>query len=186
MSLGPKDLKGAHNYTVKLEPASINQDTLLLRNIREELDMRLMTPDDAIRLRGRNPVEVRRGWLYHEILSDEEIRKALKQRIFMQLSTIEQESMRQLPPGGEPGAQPPVEMSQLPAGALPGISQGVPTTGFVQAAGSVPAAPQPTGPAPGAGMAPPMSQPRPSGTPNGAPGGIPGAPARHAPLPGGG
>jgi hypothetical protein len=180
MGLGPKDLRGAHNYEVVLEPISVNNDALLLRNIREELDMRLMTPHDAIRMRGRNPVEVERGWLVHELKQDPEIRKNMKQRVFQELATVEQESMRALSPEGQPGGTPPVETSPLPA--QPGVSQGLPTTGFVPPAGATPAAPPP---APGAGAAP-MALPRPPGPVQGEPGGVRGAPpSTYQPAPGG-
>jgi hypothetical protein len=168
MGIGPKDLKGVHNYTVKLEPASVNNETLKLRVIEQKLQMRLIAPADAIREIGGNPVEVEKAWLLHEIKQDPEIRKNLKQRIFFGLATIEQESMQQLPPDAQPGGAPPdVPALSQPAGAQPGISQGIPTTGFVPPQGAVPQ--------------PPQGQP---GTPTGAPGGIPGPPAAHAPIPG--
>ena len=186
MGIGPDDLKGIHNYEVILEPVSVNNDQLLLRNLREMLDMRLISPADAIRKMGGNPVEVEQAWLLHELKQDPEIRKNLKQRVFQELATIEQESMRKLPPAGQPGGAPPVPASGAPAGAQPGVSQGLPTTGFVPPAGAVPGAPPPAPPgAPAPGTPPPMSLPRPPGTPPGAPGGVRGAPARHVPIPGG-
>ena len=186
MGIGPNDLKGVHNYEVVLEPVSVNNDQLLLRNLREELDMRLMSPADAIRARGRNPVEVERAWLVHELKNDPEIRKNLKQRTFQELATVEQESMRKVPPEGQPGGAPPAPTSDMPAGAQPGISQGLPTTGFVPPAGATPPA-QPAAPPmpPAPGAQPPQSLPRPPGVPVGAPGGVRGAPARHEPIPGG-
>lgn len=179
MGIGPKDLKDAHNYEVVLEPVSINNEALVLRNLREKLDMRLISPADAIRAVGGNPVEVERAWLLHELKQDQEIRQNLKQRVFMELGTIEQEQMRKVGPEGTPGGAPPVETSPLPAGAQPGVSQGLPATGFVPPAGATPAAaPPPEGA--------PMALPRPPGTAPGEPGGIPGAPALYSPIPGGG
>jgi len=186
MGIGPKDLKGSHQYRVSIEPASINNDTLKLRTLREKLDMRLIDPADAIREMGGNPVEVERAWLLFELKQDEKIRNALKQRVFQQLATVDQEAMQALPSGAEPGAQPPVETSGMPAGAQPGISQGLPATGFVPPAGAVaPAAPAAPPASPGAPGAAPMTMPRPPGTPPGAPGGVRGAPANHVPIPGG-
>lgn len=185
MGIGPADLRGVHNYEVVLEPVSVNNDQLLLRNIREMLDMRLITPADAIRKMGGNPVEVERGWLVYELKQDPEIRKNLKQRVFQEIATIEQESMRKLPPEGQPGGAPPVPSSGAPAGAQPGVSQGLPTTGFVPPAGAVPGAPPAPPMPPPPGAQPPMSIPRPPGTAPGAPGGARGAPARHEPIPGG-
>lgn len=182
MGIGPKDLKGVHNYEVVLEPVNVNNDALVLRNIREELDMRLMSHGEAVRMRGRNPVEVERAWLLDELKQDQEIRKNLKQRIFQQLATIDQEQMRAVPPAGMPGGAPPVETSPLPAGAQPGISQGLPTTGFVPPAGATPAAAPPQ-----EGVAPaPMALPRPPGPPAGAPGGVRGNPQTFQPNSGGG
>jgi hypothetical protein len=178
MGIGPKELKGAHNYEIVLEPVSINNEQLLLRNLRDKLDMRLITPADAIRAVGGNPVEVERGWLLHELKQDQEIRKNLKQRIFQELGTIEQEAMRALPPEGQPGGEPPLDTSALPAGAQPGVSQGLPTTGFVPPAGATPAAPP--------AEAPPMSLSRPPGTVSGEPGPLRGVPQQHQPIPGGG
>jgi len=176
MGIGPKQLDGVHNYEVTLKPATVNNDELELRIIKQELDMRLMDPAEAVRRRGRNPVDVERAWLLFELKQDPEIRNSMKQRIFQQLNIAEQEAMRQLGPEGAPGGAPPVEMSGLPPGANPGISQGLPTTGFVPPAGSI---------APAA-VPPPMSMPMPPGQAPGAPAGARGVPAEHAPIPGGG
>lgn len=184
MGIGPNDLRGIHNYEVVLEPVSVNNDQLLLRNLREMLDMRLIAPGDAVRKMGGNPVEVEKAWLLHELKQDPELRKNMRQRVFQELATIEQESMRKVPPEGQPGGAPPAPTSDMPAGAQPGISQGLPATGFVPPAGAVaPAAPANIPPP--AGAAPPMSLPRPPGTPTGAPGGVRGAPTLHEPIPGG-
>lgn len=175
IGLGPKHLNGNHNYTVTLEPASINTDTLQLRNIKEELDMRLIDPNEAIRMRGRNPVEVERAWLLYELKQDPIIRNQLKQRIYQQLSTMEQDAMRGVPPEGQPTA-PTVPTSNQPVGAAPGIPQGAPTTGFV-----------PPSPSPAQAAQAPAPQPTTAGTPGtptGAPAGLRGAPALHSPLPG--
>jgi hypothetical protein len=180
MGIGPKELKGFHTYEVELKPVSVSNDQLELRVIRDELDMRLLDPSEAIRKRGRNPVEVERAWLLHELKNDDEIRKNMRQRVFQGLSTIEQEGMRKLPPGGEPGGAPPVETSPLPAGAQPGVSQGLPTTGFVPPAGATPAAPPPAVPPP------PMALPRAPGTTPGSPSPVRGVPQQAEPIPGGG
>lgn len=183
IGLGPKHLDGNHNYTVTLEPASVNTDTLELRNIKEELDMRIIDPNEAIRKRGRNPVEVERAWLLFELKQDPIIRGQLKQRIYQQLATMEQDAMRGIPADGQPNAQP-VPTSNVPAGAVPGVSQGLPPTGFV---GPQPTPAQGAAPAPappGAGAAPPIHVPSPTGTPTGAPAGVRGAPSNYSPLPG--
>jgi hypothetical protein len=178
MGIGPKQLNGVHNYDVVLTPVSINNDQLQLRVIREELDMRLMAPEEAIRMRGRNPVEVERSWLLYEFKQDPEIRNMMKKRVFNALGTIDQEQMQALPPGAEPGGQAPPEMSGLPPGANPGISQGLPVTGFVPPAGSVaPAAPPDDG-----SMQMPATPP---GVPRGSPAGIRNPPPGAQPTPGG-
>lgn len=178
IGLGPKDIEGVHNYSVTLEPATINTDQLELRVLKDELDMRLIDPAEAVRSRGRNPVEVERAWLLYELKQDPEIRNNLKQRIFQELGTIEQQKMEALPPEAQPAP-----VSGLPPGAQPGVSQGLPTTGFVQPAGSVPAAPPPGGaPAPGG----PENLNMPPGPPPGSPAGARPLPAAHEPLPGGG
>lgn len=176
MGIGPKDLDSVHNYEVELKPATINNSELELRIIQQELDMRLMAPDEAVRKRGRNPVEVERAWLLFELKQDPEIRNNMKQRIFQQLNILEQQAMQALGPAEAPGGAPPVDMSGLPPGAQPGISQGLPTTGFVPPAGSV---------APAA-VPPPMSLPQAPGQNEGAPAGVRGVPPAHAPIPGGG
>ena len=175
MGIGPKDLAGVHNYDVTLKPATINNDELELRIIRDELDMRLLAPDEAVRRRGRNPVEVERAWLLYELKQDPEIRNNMKQRIFQQLNLVEQQTMQALGPEGAPGGAPPAPMSGLPPGAQPGVSQGLPTTGFVPPAGA-------TAPA---SVPPPMSLPQPPGQDAGAPAGARPAPPGSAPLPGG-
>jgi hypothetical protein len=180
LGIGPKELDGVHNYDVILKPATINNDELELRIIKQELDMRLMAPDEAVRRRGRNPVEVERAWLLFELKQDPEIRNNMKQRIFQQLNILEQQTMQALGPGGSPGGAPPVETSGLPPGAQPGISQGLPTTGFVPPAGSVAPA-QSTPP----GVQPPMSEPQAPGLAPGQPAGVRGAPPGSLPQPGG-
>lgn len=176
IGIGPKQLDGVHNYQVELKPATINNDELELRIIRQELDMRLMSPEEAVRRRGRNPVEVERAWLLYELKQDPEIRNNMKQRIFQQLNIMEQQSLQAVGPEGAPGGAPPVETSGLPPGAQPGISQGLPTTGFVPPAGATAPAPVP----------PPMSLPQAPGQNPGAPAGARGVPPQHLPLPGGG
>ena len=180
IGIGPKEIDGVHNYEVTLEPATINTDQLELRVLRDELDMRLIDPAEAVRKRGRNPVEVERAWLLYELKQDPEIRYNLKQRIFQELGTIEQQTMQELGPEGQPEAP----VSGMPAGATPGVSQGLPTTGFVPQAGAIPAAPPPG--APPGGAPPPMSLPRAPGTPAGSPAGVRPPPAAHEPIPGGG
>jgi hypothetical protein len=180
MGIGPKDLDGVHRYDVTLEPATINNDQLELRVIKDELDMRLMDPAEAIRRRGRNPVDVERAWLLYELKQDDQIRNMMRQYVFRELGTIEQQSMTQLGPEGSP--QAPV--SGMPPGAQPGVSQGLPTTGFVQPAGSVaPALPPGQGAARPAG---PIVTNQPPGPVPGSPGGARGVPAAHEELPGGG
>jgi hypothetical protein len=176
MSVGPKELDGVHLYDVTLEPATINNDELELRILRQELDMRLLSPNEAVRRRGRNPVEVEREWLLYELKQDPEIRNNLKQRIFGQLGTLERQEMQAIGPEGQPGGAPPVEVSGLPPGAQPGVSQGLPTTGFVPPAGS-------TAPA---AVPPPMSAPQPPGLAPGQPAGARPVPPAHQPLPAGG
>ena len=176
IGIGPKELDDVHDYTVELKPATVNNDELELRIIRQELDMRLMAPEEAVRRRGRNPVEVERAWLLYELKQDPEIRNNMKQRIFQQLNILEQSAMRALGPEGAPGGAPPVPVSGLPPGAQPGISQGLPTTGFVPPAGA-------TAPA---AIPPPNSLPQAPGQNPGAPAGARGAPQEHVPIPGGG
>lgn len=176
IGIGPKDIDGVHDYEVTLEPATINTDQLELRILKDELDMRLIDPAEAVRKRGRNPVEVERAWLLYELKQDPEIRNNLKQRIFHELGTIEQQKMQQLGPDGQPAP-----VSGMPAGATPGVSQGLPTTGFVLPQGSIPAAPPAAPPAGGPGD---LNMP-PGPTP-GSPAGARPVPAAHEPLPGGG
>jgi hypothetical protein len=177
IAMAPKDLKGYHNYEVKLEPAILDNQEIKLRIIKQKLDMRLITPADAIREIGGNPVEVERGWMLYEIKQDPEVRKNLKQRIFSRLGSLEQQEMSQLPAAMMPNAAP-VPQFQQPAGATPGVSQGLPATGFVPPQGAVPNAPIP--PPPGG---PPITN-LPPGTASGQPGGTRNAPPQHMPLPG--
>lgn len=180
MGLGPKDIDGVHNYEVSLEPATISNDQLELRVLREELDMRLMAPAEAVRRRGRNPVDVEREWLLYELKQDPQIRDFMKQRIFAELATIEQQKMQAIGPEGLPGGAPPAPISGAPPGAQPGVSQGLPTTGFVPPAGSVEAATPPNLPPP-----PSEGLPMPPGPTPGSPGGARGAPPAHIAGPGG-
>lgn len=183
IGIGPKQLGGYHDYEVELDPVNINNDSLTLRNLKDELDMRLIDPAEAIRRRGRNPVDVERAWMIYEIKQDKTIRDLMKQRIFRNLATIDQQTMLGVPDGSEPQG-PPLPLSGTAAGAQPGVSQGLPTTGFVppSGAGAPPASGPPLHVPPAGGIQTPPGIP---GTPAGAPGGIPGAPALHSPIPGG-
>ena len=184
LGLGPKELKGIHHYEVTLEPAGVNNESLKLRAIRDKLDMRLISPADAIKEIGGNPVEVENAWLLHEIKQDPEVRKILKQRIFMGLGTMDQQAMQALPPEAAPGGEPPVALSEMQVNVPQGVAPGISPEAFVPPFGTQPGQPPPP-PAPGGGPPPPpMSMPRPSGTPTGAPGGVRGAPANHSPIPG--
>jgi hypothetical protein len=185
MGIGPKELKGVHLYEVKIDPANVNNEALKLRNIEMKLNLRLISPDMAIREAGYDPIEVERKWLLHELKSDPEIRGNLKQRIFQGLATIDQQKMQDVPPGGEPQG-PQVAQSQQP-NVPQGVAPGVTPEGFVP-----PLQPgaQPPNPAqPGNQLGPggqPQGPPMAPGTLPGQPGGVRGAPAAHTPLPGGG
>jgi len=188
LGLGPKQIDGVHNYEVTLEPATINTEQLELRVLRDELDMRLIDPAEAVRQRGRNPVEVERAWLLYELKQDPEIRANMKQRIFQELGTIEQQKMEELGPAGQPAP-----VSGMPPEVVPGVSQGLPVTRMVAHSGAggpmptgVPGAPPPGAP-PGAPMpGGPTNLAMPPGPPPGAPAGARPPPAAHEPLPGGG
>jgi hypothetical protein len=146
--------------------------------------MRLISPADAIKEIGGNPVEVENAWLLHEIKQDPEVRKILKQRIFLGLGTMDQQAMQALPPEAAPGGEPPLEMSEMQVNVPQGVAPGISPEAFVPPFGTQPGQPPPP-PGPGGGAPPPpMSMPRPSGTPTGAPGGVRGAPANHSPIPG--
>jgi hypothetical protein len=178
MSIGPKQLKGVHDYEVELKPANVNNDTLELRVLEQELNMRLISPSEAVVKRGRNPVEVEQEWLLHELKMDPEIRKNMIQRIFFNLSTVDQESMRQVGPEGQPGGVPPAPMSDMQVNVPQGVAPGITPEAFVPPFGTQPG--QGGAPPPPGGEMPPQ-QP---GTPAGMPGGIPGPPAVHTPIPG--
>lgn len=183
MGIGPKDLKGCHNYEVTIEPANVNNEALKLRNIKDKLDMRLITPQMAIREAGEDPIEVERGWLLHELKQDPEIRQNLKQRIFQGLGTIDQQQMQKAPPGSDPNTQAPVSPMQVnvPQGVAPGTTP----EGFVPPFGAQPGQTPPGGATPPPpGSAPPNSLPNAPGTIPGQPGGVRGLPAAHQPIPG--
>lgn len=180
LGLGPKQLTGgSHLYEVALKPVNINNDTLELRNIKEELDMRIMDPYEAMRKRGRNPVDVERSWLLYSLKQDPAIQDQMKQRVFAGLATIDQDKLRSIPAEEIPGGPPAENPSGVVPLTQPGIPQGLPTTGFVP----------PFQGGEQAGMAqPPMTAPQmppgTPGTPPGAPGGVRGAPSTHQPIPG--
>lgn len=180
LGLGPKQLTGkSHLYTVQLKPVNINNDTLELRNIKEELDMRILDPYTAMRMRGRNPVDVERAWLLYALKQDPAIQEQMKQRVFAGLATVDQDKMRAIGPDQIPGG-PPAEPSGVVPLIQPGIPQGTPTTGFVPPFQGGEQAGLPAG-MPSTGMQMPPGTP---GTPPGAPGGVRGAPAAHQPIPG--
>lgn len=186
MGIGPKELKGVHLYEVKIDPSNVNNEALKLRNIEMKLNLRLISPDMAIREAGYDPIEVERKWLLHELKQDPEIRNNLKQRVFQGLATIDQQKMQDVPPGGQPTAP-----AQLQPNVPQGVAPGVTPEGF---APPFPAAPTQTRvnesmPAPPGGLGPnaqPQGPPMAPGTLPGQPGGVRGVPPQHVPLPGGG
>lgn len=183
MGIGPKELNGCHNYDVTIEPANVNNEALKLRNIKEKMDMRIISPDMAVREAGYDPIEVERRWLVHELKQDPDIRNNMKQRVFQGLATVDQQEMQKVPEGGEPNAQPQAPVSNLQVNVPQGVAPGITPEGFVPAFGQQPGQAPPPGTVP-PGAAPPNSLPRPPGTISGQPGGVRGLPTLHQPIPG--
>lgn len=146
-SVGPQDLNGVHRYQVRLEPETPSNEVIKLRAIAEALQLKIMSPQQAIVETGRNVDEVERDWLLWEAKQDPRVKGMLLDRAFQKLDAADQKVMGGAlaqfggpPPGG--GGDPAAALGQMGVVAQPG-QEGMPIIpGGGQPAG-VPVAPGP-------------------------------------------
>jgi hypothetical protein len=158
LSIGPSDLNGVHKYEVKLNPETPSNEVIEDRAIKEKMDARLISYEDAVEKSGGSPDEVERSWLLYDLKRDPEVQAKLKARIFSKLGTILDKAI-----AGPPGSPDVTQETQLAGqmAGLPGAQGGAPP-------------PNPV-PSPGNGM--PITPPPPTGVPAGGfPGGVGGNP----------
>ena len=202
--VGPEELKGAHRYTVTLDPETPANKTLEIRSHVEMVKAGFESTAMAIEALGGDPGEVERELILENLKSSPEIQERLKQRVFQKLGLMDEQALGPVggvPPGAPPGhaparRRPPRRMPGLP----PELAADAGARGSRWPCRGL--GPGPGGPGPGQGgiNLPPRDRPRvrhaphpaPSGA-NGATGlaGVPGGarsqpntPARHRPLPG--
>lgn len=199
--VGPEELKGAHRYTVTLDPETPANKTLEIRSHVEMVKAGFESTAMAIEALGGDPGEVERELILENLKRSPEIQERLKQRVFQKLGLMDEQQLGPVggvppgaPPGMPPGAPPPGGMPGLPPELAAMLAQGGP-------GGPPGLGPGPGGPGGGQGginlppvIAPGMGMPltpTPSGV-NGATGlaGVPGGPVQpntptqHRPLPG--
>lgn len=202
--VGPEELKGAHRYTVTLDPETPANKTLEIRSHVEMVKAGFESTAMAIEALGGDPGEVERELILENLKRSPEIQERLKQRVFQKLGLMDEQALG--PVGGVPPGAPPMPPGGLQAGLPPGGMPGLPPELAAMLAQGGPGGPPGLGPGPGGpgggqgginlppviapGMGMPLT-PTPSGV-NGATGlaGVPGGPSqpntppRHRPLPG--
>jgi len=163
LTLGPRDLKGVHRYTVKLDPKTPSNEVIRARLHQELLAQRLETWEQAVEDMGNSPVEVEQAWLLYDLKQAPAVKAQIMQRAFQALGTLDQ---------GALGGDAAVERALFPGAAGPEPVAGAPNdaVGQVYQPGQngMPLAP----PSPGSGNLP---APEPV---------TPGTPARALPAPG--
>jgi hypothetical protein len=192
--IGPEDLKGAHRYTVTLDPETPANKTLEIRSHVEMVKAGFESTAMAIEALGGDPGEVERELLMENLKRDPAIQNRLKQRVFQKLGLLDEETLGAVggvPPAGAPPGLPPqlaALLAQGGPGGPPGLGPGAGGPGAGQLGINLPG-PQ----APGYGM--PLTPPPTAavagangaaGLPSNPAGGAvqPGLPAAHRPLPG--
>jgi hypothetical protein len=110
-SVGPDDLKHYHRYNIRLEPETPSNEVIKLRAIAEALQLKIMSPQQAIVESGRNVDEVERDWLLWDAKQDPRVKAVLMNRAFAKLDMADQQAMGGAmaefggpPPGGDPAA----------------------------------------------------------------------------------
>lgn len=181
LSIGPEELNGIHRYEVELQAVTPTNELLELRAIETKLKLRLISPSQAVEATGQNPVEVEREWLLFELKQDPDIRNNLKQAVFRELSTLEQQRLMGTPPvGGAPPdqAKEMAALQQLMQGGAPApTAAGAMVPGVAEQPWSIGPAQGPTGR---------IQTNLPPGPTPGSPGGVRNPPPQHQPTPGGG
>jgi len=145
LSIAPEDLAGSHTYVCHLDPETPSNKLLDVEYHAKALELKLETPDQAIVEMGGNPDEVEEGWLLWEMKQDPAVLAQLKQRVFQQLGTLDQQLLQ-----GNAGQPDLTQVGPQPLQGQPGET----------------ATPQ-FGPAPGAGAPPGMPPGPPGGAPTG-------------------
>src|SRR5215831_9336780 len=178
LGIGPDDLQGVHRYECKLAPSTPSNEIIETRAIGEQMQLKLITYEDAVERAGGNPDEVEKSWLLHDLKNSQEIQQELKNQIFQKIATINSTRMAQagLTPNaltGAPASAPPAGPPGPGAAGVPGGTPGAPPTG---GPGGMPPNPVPS---PGQGL--PIAPPPPGGGGGMPPGGIPGNPV--VPMP---
>lgn len=201
--IGPEDLKGAHRYTVTLDPETPANKTLEIRSHVEMVKAGFESTAMAIEALGGDPGEVERELLLENLKRSPEIQERLKQRVFQKLGLMDEQALG--PVGGVPPGAPPGVPPGMPPGGMPGMPPELAALLAQGGPGGPPGlGPGPGGPGPGQGginlpgvMAPGYGMPL-TPPPNGANGATglppaaalggapvqPGMPPRHRPLPG--
>ena len=168
LQIGPDDLDGIHRYTIKLSPSTPSNEIIHIRSIGEKMQLKLISPNDAVTEAGNNPDEVEQGWLLHDLKQSPEVMQAIKDQVFQKLGTITAQQLNKpgtpsiaemagVSPAGPPGAGAPTGVAGTP---------GTPPSGVV---GGMPGNPVPS---PGQGL--PLAPPPPGASPAMPPGGVPG------------
>jgi hypothetical protein len=184
LGIDADDLGGLHRYRVHLKPETPSNQVIEIRMHNDMMKMQVESRQQAIEALGGNPIEVERQLMFEALKADPAIQNMVKQGVFQQLATLQQQAMQGVdaaPPGtGAPPMPPPPDQQQ---GMAPPSQEQL---AAMQAMGPGQNGPVP----PGAGMTIPQpaivppGAPGIPGTPAGMPGGSRNYPQGHQPLPG--
>ena len=167
LKIGPDDLDGIHNYSIKLSPSTPSNEIIEIRAIGEKMQLKLITYEDAVTEAGGNPDEVEQSWLLHDLKQSPEIQEQLKTAVFQKLGTIQAQKLNA---PGNPSMQ---ELAGAGGGPPAGPPTGVPGTPGTPPSGNLGGMPGNPVPSPGQGL--PIAPPPGVVGPGMPPGGIPGA-----------
>ena len=131
--VGPEELKGAHRYTVTLDPETPANKTLEIRSHVEMVKAGFESTAMAIEALGGDPGEVERELILENLKRSPEVMERLKQRVFQKLGLMDEQALGPVggvppgaPPGMPPGAPPPGGMPGLPPELAAMLAQGGP------------------------------------------------------------
>ena len=147
--VGPEELKGAHRYTVTLDPETPANKTLEIRSHVEMVKAGFESTAMAIEALGGDPGEVERELILENFKRSPEIQERLKQRVFQKLGLMDEQALG--PVGGvPPGAPRPMPPGMPPPGGMPGSPPELAAM-LAQGGGPPGLGPGPGGPGPGQG-----------------------------------
>lgn len=85
LGIGPDDLKGVHNYKVRLDPETPSNEVIKIRSHTEMVKAEFEDIDDARTDLGKNPDEVERAILFRKVKNLPQVQDFLMKRVLQKL-----------------------------------------------------------------------------------------------------